>query len=551
MAKKSAAVKQKAPSSLTMRLFDPGMSALHRAGLGGLACTLRYIERAYDLGILLDDELPGGPWMNRKPPWSVDRLQVVLDFGDPENAGEYLCRLFAIAFQVKDGLIYLPSQYFLEPPISVRNELQTGLTLSFLQHGRVRDLDKKETTECLHIEEQPIHISYKKCKSYKHQEGWKDLVDNKGCLKSCPIEVIGPINPGAVVRHVAYTGKTKIEEPASHVLSLYFSIVGCLTIPINRGSGVLLIPEVDDLIKFAANRPYMTPSSSRDCRITSAGDAALQAQVRLKAKQLVDWSDLPACNAITFKPTPWASQQKSRVHALNVSLNKETQLHQFEIALSQLPPKIVSRIKNETIGKGKNKMTVKKTEYFWVDSLIRPVIADNFARNRPFYQGFTDLMSKIDPVSKKPFHERVHFEKKGLKAMTDQTMEGSPEYIIVKAIHRAILHTLGRIKEDTQGNDKKPPTQATKNRWKNQYERWRLAFTGAKTPEQTRSALCDMFARAGIIDELKKDWPQILPKICKQTEWQLMRDLALLALASYSGKESEDALMEESEKNVA
>ena len=40
-----------------MRLFAPGMSLLHRAGLGGLACTLRAMERQYEAGLLAKGEI--------------------------------------------------------------------------------------------------------------------------------------------------------------------------------------------------------------------------------------------------------------------------------------------------------------------------------------------------------------------------------------------------------------------------------------------------------------------------------------------------------------
>jgi hypothetical protein len=87
-----------------MRLFAPGMTALHRAGLGGLACTLRYVERAYQQGALSDDDVPGGPWNDpESPPWSVEPDRVTLQFGGPERVGEYLQKLFAQAFQIEDG----------------------------------------------------------------------------------------------------------------------------------------------------------------------------------------------------------------------------------------------------------------------------------------------------------------------------------------------------------------------------------------------------------------------------------------------------------------
>ena len=49
----------------------------------------------------------------------------------------------------------------------------------------------------------------------------------------------------------------------------------------------------------------------------------------------------------------------------------------------------------------------------------------------------------------------------------------------------------------------------------------------------------DLFSRGGSNSILRKDWIKILPVI--QSDWQLVRDLGLLALASYSGKGEDDS----------
>jgi len=141
------------PSTLRMELFAPGMSVLHRVGLGGLACTLRALERDTADGNIDADDLPGGPWAKEpkgglRPPWTIEQHAVTLDFGKPEGAGEYLKNLFSYAFAVnKSGLILLPGQYRqgIPPRDEVLAELQLGLTLTFLQHGKVRGLEKTET----------------------------------------------------------------------------------------------------------------------------------------------------------------------------------------------------------------------------------------------------------------------------------------------------------------------------------------------------------------------------------------------------------------------
>jgi len=167
MAKAGNQVKPGAPDRLTMNLFAPGMTPLHRAGLGGLACTLRYIEKAYRHDALTDGDVPGGPWEAERPPWEVGDRSVELRFGDPKQARPFLERLFALAFPIKDGLIGTPGVYpGLTPPLAVRAELQNGLTLTFLQHGKTRNLNKTPTQ----IEIDPdgdgrayVRLEYKRC----------------------------------------------------------------------------------------------------------------------------------------------------------------------------------------------------------------------------------------------------------------------------------------------------------------------------------------------------------------------------------------------------
>lgn len=71
------------------------------------------------------------------------------------------------------------------------------------------------------------------------------------------------------------------------------------------------------------------------------------------------------------------------------------------------------------------------------------------------------------------------------------------------------------------------------NRKERQMQRWRLAFAGAKTADDFRKALTDLWSRSGSNPVLKSSWREVLPLICDEDRWRLARDLALLALASY------------------
>jgi CRISPR-associated protein Cas8a1/Csx13 len=87
-----------------------------------------------------------------------------------------------------------------------------------------------------------------------------------------------------------------------------------------------------------------------------------------------------------------------------------------------------------------------------------------------------------------------------------------------------------------------------RNRFRGERERLRLAFAGAKTPDQVRAALADLWSRGGTNRELQASWEQVLP-LLRPERWQVARDLALVALASYQGaskdEEAEDAEDEE------
>jgi CRISPR-associated protein Cas8a1/Csx13 len=549
-----------------MHLYAPGMTPMHRAGLGGLASTLRYIEKAYEGCALSDEELPA-PLDESEWPWRIDAQSVTLRFGKPENAKGYLERLFRIAFQIKDGLIFLPGQYTdVPPPLSVRAELQLGLTLTFLQHGKTRKLADKSIPFQVDPDNTgagTITIEYRPCSWFKHQNGWEEMVDAKsGCLSSKPVEVIGPLNPGAVVRHVAFAAATRVEELPERILPLYFALVGCLALPINRGAGVLIIPDLDDLSAFVADRPALTPRSPGECRVAGTGDAVLQALTRLRSRTVLRDARLPTCVGARFQPTSWASQQKSRVNTLVTACKEvcrvepangdagEQMMKRFEIALAELPPKVVVRTIRETTGRGRQRREVERKEAFRADSIVRPLVADNLARGDRWYQDFYRLCRDQETADK------LQYERKGLQAMADNSvLTEDDETRFIGALHRAIFMARGKIYADTVGVEaakrKAPATPAVKKRWANFMERLRLDLIGAKTPAQVQGKVNELLARAGIVRELLDEQSlRRVKNLLFDKDWQRVRNLALFALASYKRPGSVEPLPGDEEETT-
>ena len=112
--------------------------------------------------------------------------------------------------------------------------------------------------------------------------------------------------------------------------------------------------------------------------------------------------------------------------------------------------------------------------------------------------------------------------------ISDKTMwDAEGESLLVQAVHEAIRQSLGRIRQQTDGEGAKSLSQATKNRWERFREKLRLDLAGAKTSSQLRFAMADLFSRGGSNPVLQEAWKSVLPVI--RSDWQLTRDLGLLS----------------------
>ena len=128
--------------------------------------------------------------------------------------------------------------------------------------------------------------------------------------------------------------------------------------------------------------------------------------------------------------------------------------------------------------------------------------------------------------------------------MTEEIQWDHPgEEVIVRAVHEAMRCRYGRIAAENVRN-----RAAMKNRMTREYERQRLAFVGAKTAHALRHALADLWSRAGSNSVLREAWPHVLPLLSNE-KWQLTQDLALIALASYQGKEQENIDLTQAEES--
>ena len=263
--------------SLTCDLFAPGMTPLHRAGLGGLVSTLRWIDKS-----LPDTQRPPGHW-------AIDERSVTLSWEESGNAVLFFDWLFSLAFQIQEGLVYLPGQYGeLTPPLEVRAALHEGLLLSFYDHGPTSRGSEKVTERTYEIDDKLVSYKYLPISWYKHQRDGSGLL-----VKSLRGEKIGltrTLFPGAIQRHAAHK-TSQVTQVAQLALPLLFAPVGTMTLKAggkkvnDRGNrkfkpgAALLIPDLNTLSEAEYLLPAVMPRTARDCQIANVADAALQAEL--------------------------------------------------------------------------------------------------------------------------------------------------------------------------------------------------------------------------------------------------------------------------------
>ena len=496
------------PSEITIKLSDPGMTIFHKVGLAGLWMTLQKFEE--DKSLMRTVPTGAG--------WKLDDRSVTLVYG--ANPKTFFDWLISNSFRLdKDGLFWFPALGRPEEHAEHAVVLQEALLGTFLQHGLTRKADpSKEPTgsKSFTIDDEPHPVHYRKVFRYNHQK--TDLEPGR------PVKLAGWCLPGAAERHAAL-GETALDSSAEHALLLRYTAVGAIYFQIKtRGEGVrpmysLVLPEITNLPQYARIRTYFLTYGIKQSLAAGSADAGMRVLVELEAAELLPDVRTGFCRVISFGTLPWSSQQKSRVHLLEVRPGSANALKTYDICRRALPPRLIRP-------KGKE-------EPFWDVSLMPDLVAQNISTGRPWYQGFADLIADKD--------RRKHvfsYEKGGLtNMMKDPTvLSEEPERLFVLACQEALRRHMGRKHSRPGGAD-----------WETEFEKVRVNIARCKNAATLRATITDFWSRGGTLHKGGKTllvagddwWQQVLP-LFDERNWRKAKDLALLALASYpSSKEQE------------
>jgi CRISPR-associated protein Cas8a1/Csx13 len=495
--------------NITLELSNPQFSILHRAGIAGLWMTLNQLNKE---GVEAPDNLT----------WKLFPQKVELFNITPTN----LDWLFKEAFQIDQGLISLRG-------INAKNMrrdavviVHQGILGTFLQHNSTLK-SAGIATEVLSLDDEgqdQIEVKYKGVESYAYQTFIKNLVDKKDKDKfvTKPINIAGWLNPGVVVKHVSFSADTSFKESFEGALALAFSPVACYYYLLRsrlrdiRAQYALVIPEVKDLEKFAQYKQdiHLRYASYKDFHASGLGDAGMRFLTYETTTELSKLYEIERCKVVTLGTVSWSSQQKTRTDLYLVESNLKV-CRNYRVSREHLLDRVLQS---------------KKGENYLMPSFAREFIAENLARGQPWYQ---DLSMQVNSLE---LFKTLSYERRGLNQMVNHADWGEAEKLFVKACHQALSRLYAKsystLKEGEASKIEKINIQLFSK------------LNRCKNAETCREIVVDLMSRGAIfsgrgsIPELVQHQDIIFSFVLLPENWKKVRDLVLLSLASYQGKNS-------------
>lgn len=528
-----------AGGSLRIGLFDSGMTALHRVGLGGLWITLKAIELDHPD---LCDRLRG------HGSWTLGPREVELTWRGDGTAffGELIRESFRLS---EDGRLWFLGLGHPDDHEDRGVTLQEAVLSTFLQHGKNRKADPSNKPSGLlafEIDERREAFQYRRIGEYEHQRARFDPIR--------PGPVVGWLFPGGAVRHTAFASDTGLTEPPGPWLALLFGAVGAVYFRIQARSGgirpqfCIVVPEVTDLPTYREVRASFAGRSVGRLVVAGAADAALRALIPL-ARVARTWRTV-RCQVISYGVAQWATQQKTRAEVFEIAGEYGTEVRVFAAAeqlllpVLRLPPRAASAASAES----------SRSQPYWEMSPALDLAARNLAQHQPWWRGFSELVidtqkwGQMESYRLAVLGASKRERRGGLSEMVvskDAFHDQQGAETIVRACHAAWRSRMGQLSEQS-----KDTGERFEDLLDREFERLRIKFSHCKNASSLRAALTDFWARAGAFNpELQRGWQEVVPYLTED-RWPFARDLALLALVSYSAPKGEGSSRQDGRSGV-
>jgi CRISPR-associated protein Cas8a1/Csx13 len=488
-------------NEMRLDLFAPGMTLLHKAGLAGLWMTLKGFEERHL-------KLKAGSWR------LADR-SIELHWTD---RAAFFKSLLANSFKLKRGLIWLTALGDPADNLQQAVIVHNAILSTFLQHGLTRKADPSSRptgAASFELGDETLAVHFQKVFSYAHQ---KQPV--RQLARRDQHVVPGWLFPGAVVRHVAHGNVTALEETSERLLALLYAPAGVVYFQVaRRGRGrrprfALVVPEIGNLRDYAEARRAFLALGAKELQVAGTAEAGWKVLSILAAKRLIRDLTSAQCRVFSFGTLPWSKQQKTRVDVYTVHVDSAGKLRLFGLCQQLFQVRLVKP---------------ENADLFWDVPQVPDLVARNLTSGRPWYAGFAGFMA--DAECRKHV---LNWERKGLNGMIGEgSLSGTREEKFVLACHRAWRARMAQLFERAEREGADAPSLIAR-----EFERLRVTFSRCKNAAALREAVINFWARAGRpLPELQDAWRDIIALL---DDWRLAKDLALLALASYAGRDDKE-----------
>lgn len=511
------------PNPLVYRLSNPNYTIYHRAALGGLAATVRAWGKKHPAGIIA----------------KIERDAVSIGWDETLSDKDFLRILLDNSFRLtesKDGmldkLIDLPGQQIASDREDLRIAIHNGISLTFLQHNKMRPSEKEPRKESLKPidAEAEINFSYKAINDYAHKraQGLGFLEETKTDALPTTAAIPQWIVPGAT------TGANALEAPTDEVILLMYLMVGSAIFLLRphtfkeKAQACLIVPNVIDLVAFsyatgfinAENQDFerFSTNSYRNRVVGGAEEAALKFLLDYRMDEFSEAADcVDGCIAVAMGKVAWDKNQVNRSIIARVRGDYE-EIGVFRAA--------------QVLGKAKVLKTKDGDDFILPSSPIPELVAANLGAERHWAFGFKTLVSE-----KKDF-ERMFYSRGGLQKMKDAVRDPDDK-VIVSVFHEAWRNTMGDLGERARKGEFIFDVKLA-----NEQEKMRNAILRAKTADALASwflRFCADATKGGTLPSMRKNGEQVRNFIFNQRNFERFQNLCLFALVSYAKDESATA----------
>lgn len=528
---------------LRWTLTDPGMGLLERAGLAALYMTLRAAEE--QAGEAKADAV------QKVLTWDLSPSTVKLCWEAPTAAQRALEALFAFAWQVRDGVLYLPAVHRERRERDthfLRLSEHSGILRTALQSNKTQPRERWQRSVETIDDDKEYEFSFQPLKGKLAPRSALSKLFRRQSIRDGDASATAWVMPGIEPRF-ADVEKTW-RGPIDTVLLLMLAPMVCLYQEVQgeKTSELQVIPDIGDLEEFDAVRPEVR---LEPVFVAGPSDAAATFLAEYTTRSLRAASHI-GCRVVEIGIGGYYHpSNKTRKSVLDMRPSQDSgAVQRYRILHRVMPSRFAPR--RDRSGDA-HADVARPSGRFHVPS-VRGRIADNLVNRRTWYADIAvpprwehyALKRQQEDVKK---HKDKHFSIEGLwfdnlrRYQWRQLMELTNQEKLWQSdqerlFHEAFRKVLWRLVErEKQAAQRRSGSRTEEDRIEDLYDDLYRRLTRAKTRHLLRRELSDIMAEPpGCFSRpntLRKRPDAIWAFMNDRHDWRKARDLALLTLASY------------------